>query len=349
MRLMFVYYAFRNQGSGLVIKGYADAATRLGHEVVVYGRPHPGIPLNWSLDVASADAVVFIFEWTTHLRSGDELDLLRLVAEVPRRRRVVFDGDGNYNEPLRAGADYNHPDEEASRRWTEICDALSDKICQPTLHPLRPNVRPFLFYAYNPAWERPLHFSAKEYGMVYVGHSKFRWAPMQRVLQAIEPIRDRVGRIGLVGEGWGRPPWWATPMGIEHTYYSDSAYLEKLGVDLLPPVPFDEVIDSMTRALLNPVLLRPTFERMRLVNPRMFETPAAGTIPLLNLDPAHIEELYGQDGLELALGHDASERIADALDRPEYDGEVVTGVRDRLARRHSHTARLQELVEIVES
>jgi hypothetical protein len=349
MRLMFVYYAFRNQGSGLVIKGYADAATRLGHEVVVYGRPHPGIPLNWSLDVASADAVVFIFEWTTHLRSGDELDLLRLVAEVPRRRRVVFDGDGNYNEPLRAGADYNHPDEEASRRWTEICDALSDKICQPTLHPLRPNVRPFLFYAYNPAWERPLHFSAKEYGMVYVGHSKFRWAPMQRVLQAIEPIRDRVGRIGLVGEGWGRPPWWATPMGIEHTYYSDSAYLEKLGVDLLPPVPFDEVIDSMTRALLNPVLLRPTFERMRLVNPRMFETPAAGTIPLLNLDPAHIEELYGQDGLELALGHDASERIADALDRPEYYGEVVTGVRDRLARRHSHTARLQELVEIVES
>jgi hypothetical protein len=349
MRLMFVYYAFRNQGSGLVIKGYADAATRLGHEVVVYGRPHPGIPLNWSLDVASADAVVFIFEWTTHLRSGDELDLLRLVAEVPRRRRVVFDGDGNYNEPLRAGADYNHPDEEASRRWTEICDALSDKICQPTLHPLRPNVRPFLFYAYNPAWERPLHFSAKEYGMVYVGHSKFRWAPMQRVLQAIEPIRDRVGRIGLVGEGWGRPPWWARPMGIEHTYYSDSAYLEKLGVDLLPPVPFDEVIDSMTRALLNPVLLRPTFERMRLVNPRMFETPAAGTIPLLNLEPAHIEDLYGQDGLELALGHDASERIADALDRPEYYGEIVTGVRDRLSRRHSHTARLQELVEIVES
>ena len=87
-------------------------------------------------------------------------------------------------------------DAEASRRWTEICDALSDKICQPTLHPLRSNVRPFLFYAYNPLWERPLDFSAKEFDMLYVGHSKFRWAPMERVLRAIEPIRDRVGRIG---------------------------------------------------------------------------------------------------------------------------------------------------------
>lgn len=349
MRLMFVYYAFQNQGSGLVIKGYADAARQLGHEVVVYGRPYPGIPLDWSLDVASTDAVVFIFEWTTHLRTGDELDLLRLVAEVPRPRRVVFDGDGNYNDPLRAGADYNHADAEASQRWTEICDALSDKICQPTFHPLRRNVRPFLFYAYNPAWERPLDFSTKEYGMVYVGHCKFRWAPMERVLRAIEPIRDRVGRIGFVGEGWGSLPWWATPMGIEHTYYSDAAYLAKLGVELLPPVPFDEVIESMNRAVLNPVLLRPTFERMRFVTPRMFETPAAGTIPLLNLDSAHIEEIYGPSALELAVGDNAPERIVDALDRPEYYGEVVTDVRERLARSHSHTARLRELVEIVES
>ena len=105
----------------------------------------------------------------------------------------------------------------------------------------------------------------------------------------------------------------------------------------------------MNRAVLNPVLLRPTFERMRLVNPRMFETPAAGTIPLLNLDPAHIEEIYGPNALELLVGDDASERIVDALDRPEYYGEVVTGVRERLARNHSHTARLRELLEIVES
>ena len=46
-------------------------------------------------------------------------------------------------------------DHSASRRWVEVCDSLSDKIYQPTLHPLRPNVGTFLFHAYDPAWERP--------------------------------------------------------------------------------------------------------------------------------------------------------------------------------------------------
>ena len=46
MRLMFVYWPFEDQGSGLVIQGYSEAARALGHEVVVYGRSNPKIPLN---------------------------------------------------------------------------------------------------------------------------------------------------------------------------------------------------------------------------------------------------------------------------------------------------------------
>src|SRR5262245_27366739 len=108
MRVMFVYWAFEDQGSGLLIQGYADAARALGHEVVVYGPRNPKIPLDYSLDVGSADAVVFIFEWTTKLQYGDRLDLVRLVSKVPRRRRVVIDGDGNYNDLIRVDNDYNH-------------------------------------------------------------------------------------------------------------------------------------------------------------------------------------------------------------------------------------------------
>src|SRR5262245_63622068 len=107
MRLMFVYWAFEDQGSGLVIQGYTEAARALGHEVAVYGRwrfgkDNPKIPLNYSLDVGSADAVLFVFEWTTGLRPGDHLDLVRLVGQVPRCRRVILDGDGNYNDPFRS-------------------------------------------------------------------------------------------------------------------------------------------------------------------------------------------------------------------------------------------------------
>ena len=56
MRIMLVYWAFEDQGSGLLINGYARAASEMGHEVVVYGRPIPNIPLDYSMDVESADA-----------------------------------------------------------------------------------------------------------------------------------------------------------------------------------------------------------------------------------------------------------------------------------------------------
>src|SRR3989442_15320170 len=49
MRLMFIYWPFEDQGSGLVIQGYSAAAEALGHQVVVYGRENPKIPLNNSL------------------------------------------------------------------------------------------------------------------------------------------------------------------------------------------------------------------------------------------------------------------------------------------------------------
>ena len=41
--------------------------------------------------------------------------------------------------------------------------------------------------------------------MIYVGHTKFRWRGMSKVLRAIERVRDRVGRVALVGEGWAEP------------------------------------------------------------------------------------------------------------------------------------------------
>lgn len=347
---MFIYWPFEDQGSGLLIRGYSEAARRSGHEVAVYGVPYSKIPLNYSLDVKPTDAVIFLFEWTTQRYYGDVLDLVRLVGKVPRHRRVILDGDGNYNDPISVDGDYNHQDGLASSGWTEICDSLSDKICQPTLHPLRPNVRPFLFYAYNQAWEVPLDFIAKEFGMIYVGHSKFRWRPMQRVLQATEPIRDQVGRIGVVGHGWDAPPPWATPMQIEDVYLSDPAYLKKLGVEVLPAVPFQHVIGWMSKAIVNPVLLRPTFNQLRLVNPRMFETVAASTIPLFALDEGHVREIYGDGTAGLVLPPDhPEERVLDMVRQPEHYRDVLTGIRLHLAERHSHAARLQQLIEIVES
>jgi len=350
MKIVFVYYAYENQGSELDLQGYTRAAQEAGHEVIVYGPPSEKIPLNYSTDLSGADAVVFVVEWTTGLQNGDQLDWARLLAAVPRERRVVIDCDGRYNDPIEVHGDYNHSNDGESRYWIGFCDALADKICQPTPRPLRSNVRTFYFHVYDPAWETPFDFRAKEFDMVYVGHSKFRWHGMSQVLKAVEPVRDQVDGMALFGHGWAQLPDWAAEMGIEDIYRTDPGYLKKLGVEAMPPVPFSQVIETMSRGVFNPVVYRPLFEELGMVTCRTFETPASGTIPLFVLDPEYVRSVYGEAADELVLGGEKpQEKVLDVLARPEHYAKSVQAIRSDFARKHSPAARLHELMQIIES
>jgi len=350
MRLMFVHWLYEDRGSAQDVHNYAAAARALGHEVALYGPSNPKSPFNYSMDMGSADAVIFIFEWTTNLQFGDRLDWLRLVSKVPRERRVVIDCDGKYNEAISVIGDYNHSTTVESRRWIELCDSLSDKIYQPTFHPLRPNVQTFFFHAYNPQWEIPLDFVSKEYGMYYVGHNWFRWRPMKRVLSALEPVREQVGRVGMVGHGWGTAPPWANSSIIEDAYYSDGEYLRQLDIEVEPPISFGQVIEHMSRGVFHPVIYRPLFNHLKLVTCRTFETPAANTIPLFGLEESYVDELYGERALELVLPESgAEEKILDVLRRTKYYAGIVSEIRRRLATEHSYAASLEKLIEIVKN
>lgn len=348
MKLVFVYWGYENAGSMLDLRGYTRAAQAMGHEVTIYGPPNPAFALNYSQDLAGADAVIFVVEWTTDLQYGDRLDWARLVTSVPRQRRVVIDCDGAYNEPILFHGDYNHRTEESSRKWRDICDSLSDKICQPTLRPRLPNVRPFLFHIYDPTWEAPLDFAGKEFSMIYVGHTKFRWRGMSRVLQAIEPVRERVGRVALVGEGWDNPPEWTQWLEVRNDYYVDRDYLQRLEIETMPPIPYPQVPATMSKAVFNPVMYRPLFECLEMVTCRTFETPAAATIPLFLLEPAYVHEIYGDRATELLLGEEKPEgKILDVLGRPEHYAEIVREIRQDFGRRHSPEERLRELIGII--
>lgn len=348
MKLVFVYWGYENAGSMLDLRGYSRAAQAMGHEVTVYGPPNPVFALNYSQDLAGADAVIFVVEWTTDLQYGDRLDWARLVTSVPRQRRVVIDCDGAYNEPILFHGDYNHRTEESSRKWRDICDSLSDKICQPTFRPRLPNVRPFLFHIYDPTWEASLDFAGKEFSMIYVGHTKFRWRGMSRVLQAIEPVRDQVGRVALVGEGWDNPPEWTQWLEVRNDYYVDRDYLQRLNIETMPAIPYPQVPATMSKAVFNPVMYRPLFEYLEMVTCRTFETPAAGTIPLFVLEPDYVREIYGEPVLELVLGEKPQEKIIDVLARPEHYAQIVRGIRQGFSRRHSPEARLRELIQIIQ-
>ena len=349
MKLVFVYWGFENAGSMLDLKGYARAAEAAGHQVTVYGPPGHVYALDYSKDLAGADAVVFVVEWTTQLQFGDRLDWARLLSAVPRNRRVVIDCDGAYNDPISFRGDYNHKTAESSQAWIAFCDSLSDKICQPTPTPLRPNVRPFLFHIYDPDWETPLDFSAKDFGMIYVGHTKFRWHGMSQVLRAIAPVRERLGRIGLVGEGWDAPVEWTEWKEIRDDYFVDRDYLKRIGVEAMAPVSYKDVIATMSRGIFNPVIYRPLFERLSFVTCRTFETLASGTIPLFLLDADYVRGIFGPDAEALLLGENPEQKILDVVTRPRHYADIVLAIREDFRRRHTPDARLSELIDIIEA
>jgi hypothetical protein len=350
MRLMFVYWKVEDAGSAQDIYNYCQAAKRLGHDVALYASEGAVSRFPCSLDIESADGVIFPLEWNIYLHNNEPLDLERPMAKVPRHRRVIIDCDGMYNDAIHVDGDYNHTDKVGSQARIELYDRIADKIFQPTLRPLRSNVRPFLFHAYSPEWEQPLDFAAKEYGMCYVGTNWFRWWPMRRVLDAIEPIRQQVGRIGLTGHNWLEPPGGADPALREAAYHTDPAYFQRMGVEVMPAVPIEEVIPTMSRGIFNPVLIRPLFSHLGLVTVRTFETPAANTIPLFAQDPAYVEAIYGEEALELVLpDKGADDKIVDIIRWPTRYVSIVKAIRRHLIETHSYEARLKELIEIVKS
>jgi hypothetical protein len=349
MRLIFVHWVYEDRGSAQDLYNYREAAKQLGHEVVIYGPPELS-SFHYSLAIEDTDAVVFIFEWTTDLQRGNQIDWLRLTARVPRSRRVVIDCDGKFNDAISVIGDYNHANAGASQTWIDICESLSDKIYQPTLHPLRPNVRTFLFHGYNPVWAVPLDFRQKRFGMFYVGNNWFRWRQMERVLKAVERVRARVGPLGITGYGWDSTPPWANASIGEDAYRSEPDYLKKLDVQVTPPISFDQVIASMGNGVFTPVIYRPLFEHLRLVTCRTFETPAANTIPVFGLDPDFVVETYGERARALALpDQHPEELIVDVLERPQHYADIVDEIRQTFSEKHSYAARLRELVRIIES
>jgi len=349
MRLIFVHWVYDDRGSAQDLHNYREVAKQLGHEVVIYGPPELS-SFHYSLEINETDAVVFIFEWTTDLQQGNQVDWLRLIGRVPRARRVVIDCDGKFNDAISVIGDYNHVDAEASRTWVAVCESLSDKIYQPTPHPLRPNVKSFFFHAYNPAWAVPLNFEQKRYGMFYVGNNWFRWGQMERVLKAVEIVRAEIGRLGITGHGWDATAPWANSSISEDAYHSDPGYLKRLGVEVTPPIRFDQVITTMGNGVFTPVIYRPLFEHLRLVTCRTFETLAANTIPVFGLDPDFVAETYGSQARALVLPEKQPEElIIDVMERPQHYADIVEGIRQMLAEKHSYAVRLHELVAIVES
>ena len=302
-----------------------------------------------------ADAVVFIFEFTTYIDLGDGPALTTGPpggVGVPRRRRVVIDCDGAYNDAIRVGRRREPPERGGEPSLDRrVRQPRGSRFTSRRCRPLRPNVRPFFFHALQPGvGSCRSTFRDKRFGMVYVGNNWFRWRALRRVLEAVEPIRPRGGAHRAGGPWLGR----RAVLGRTHGYRATQrttptrATCGRLGVEMLPPVRFDRV-DRLhgRRGVLARCIYRPLFDHLRLVTCRTFETPAANTIPAVRAGRAVRDaRSTATDAAELVLpdARPAGQgpgrvRAARALrrhrqpDSPSPGGEVLVRGADPRARR----------------
>lgn len=342
---------------------YAQVGKALGHEVAVYGEQRSEITaVPYTLDVARFDyAICVVYE----PRDFPDLPYLaRLLDGMPRERRVIIDCTGRYNDTIRVEHDFNHLerlDGHQGWEWVEGFQAVSDTILQPTLTPLRDDVQPFLFHGYDPAAVTRHYTSASEaarawsdgangakpYGVIYVGNNWFRWPQVARFLEAIEPIKEQVGQIHLVGWVWDQPLEWAREHGLSG-FDVDTDLLARLSVETRWGIPYHEVVDFVGQARFSPIFHRPLFNHLGFVTNRTFETFCSDTIPLVMLPDQLIETIYGDAVCPLAPGDDVAGRLQEVMRRPEVYWEAVLKTRAHLATHHSFQRRFEELLAILE-
>jgi hypothetical protein len=347
MKILLAMDRRYDRGSIQAVANYVRAGDRLGHTFAFYGREDPRFPgLRWATDASAFDYLVFVVESSLGWMSG--LRMPRLLAGVPRARRVIVDADGMYN-PVVTVDDYdrNFLREQDRLKWRAHFDLVTDKVLQPTLEPLEPAVRPLPFYGYDPASRvGPESSPPKVFDILHVGHNWWRWREVSaRLLPAIERVRSRVGDIAFVGSWWDAPPAGARDLNLELAFGVDYPRFQRLGIQVKPPVPFTEVIRTMSAGRINVMTQRPLFRRLKILTSKYFELFAADTVPLVMLDPDHAASVYGPAGRELALHDRIAEKLFDVLSHPAKYHEIVEEVRGHLARHHSYHRRVEQLVE----
>lgn len=362
MKILLVTSVHPWSRSVSTIHKWVHCGAAMGHEVLIYGPPIPELPsLPCTRDVSGVDVALFVLQVAWDLPEMPHL--ARLLDGIPRERRVVVDLWGRFNDTIRIEHDFNHLeklDEHQGWEWVDAMQAFSDTVLQPTLTPLRPDVRPFLFHGYDPASVAQPYESAAEaaagwcaagasekpYGAMYIGSNWQRWDQVKAFLQDYAPLRASLGRACLMGWDWDKRPDFAVEKGL-NGIDTDPALLAELGVELHHGVRFDEVIRLLGKARFAPVFHRPLFRHLGLVTVRTFETFHADSLPVLMLPRDQVAAIYGEAALRLVPGDNLAVHLADAMERPEVYWDALLKTRAHLARHQSFAQRFRELEALV--
>lgn len=344
LKIAFVGRYYWHNGSSHALLGYYRAGLHLGHDVRVSAIGIIDEVVRDKVPVASKDwrpdLMVLVFE--ERFLRGEGFACVEKV--VPRERRLVIDPDGKYSDAVRAGTDSNHDTPDSQTLWSGDFDRLSDIVLQPTLGVPGNGARRFLYFGVDRHRQQdPGARNEKPYDIVYVGNNWYRWTDVAWLIRSLAPVRSRIGRIGIFGRYWSGDP---LPGYEEHTR-SDRAFLDEHGVEVHRSVPFDGVEAAMGAGRLCPILVRPVLAALQLVTPRMFETFAAATVPLLPPHLQYTKALFGGGADGHFLTEQPVERVLAALDDYERHVRSAQDIRAELALHHSYEQRLAQLLSFV--
>lgn len=352
MKILFVMEHLPCKGSMHGLANYMRVGERHGHTIALYGPRQPYLPdARFSTDVRAFDRVVFLFE--SSMYRVRQLQEVALLATAPRGHRFILDTDGQYNPVIEVdGYDRNYFSEADRERWLTLYDALSDRILKPTLLPPDDRrVTALPFFGYDEALVvAPEAAPPKQYDVLYVGHNWWRWKEVAgELLPAFAKIRDQLGEIGFIGLWWdGFPAELSSERYLEPAFRVETEAFRRLRIHTAPPVPYTDVIRTMSTGRVNIFLQRPLLKHLKLLTQRYFEEFCADTIPLLMLEADLVEEVFGPAARELTLPGRVAEKVLDALRRPDHYREIVMEVRRHLLAHHSYDARIEELVAVLE-
>lgn len=356
MKLLMITSVNAWSRSVATIHKWFETGKKLGHEVALYGPPVEELPdLNYTTDLKGVDAALFVVH--VHNDIPPMPGLARIIDGIPKEKRIVVDLWGHYNDTIRPDHDFNHLeklDDHLGWEWEEGLAAAGGIITQPTLKPLRSNVKSFLFHGFDPAavvkpYASPSEATSgwyeKPYGVVYGGSNWQRWHQLRDFFKDASSAFERVGKGMLLGWDWQERPKWAAEGGYV-SIDTDPQWLNSIGVEVYDGFRFDKFSETVGYGRFSPILHRPLFTHLGYVTNRSFETFYADTIPVLMLPRDFVEAIYGKAALTLVPQNGVASLLDDAMKRPEHYWEAVLHTREHLAKHHSYEQRYKELAAL---
>lgn len=340
VRLLVIGEFAYNSGSSNVVREYVRAGPAAGFDVRIaaaFGRSDRRVraELPHEADPRWATHALVIYEGRPFLHNRS---LAALEQAIPRARRLVVDCDGHCAPLVNVvGDDNGWPCGHDA--WRRAFEAAGSVILQPSIAEAAPGTLRWPYFGMPPA--SPGSPRPRRLTMQYVGNNWFR---ARALLEVFAAGRQAIpsARLQVRGRGWDG----SSLPGLEHGTYAAPADLAALGIRVARPAPFGRVTETMSQALLSPVLVRPVLSRLGLLTPRMLETAAASTLPVYTEADPQIAALY-DDGGALCLGPDPAARIAVILDDlPRFEA-LAGDIRASLAGRFGYERNLSALRELL--